>query len=218
MLRNPGRVLGAVFASLSFCTALPALAQDYSGAWAQRDWTDRLVQPDPYDRAVFFFGGRFHSDYFGGSFNAFGAPYETNYVLGGGYQHFFQNWGDFRLGAEGGLALRFGEGEPTSLEAWGGVVGRYDGFVIGNTIRISPSMTFGLSAVTDTIGMETVRASWIESDVPVLFYLGPEISISSLDNPNLEAFWRVQHRSGAWGTIAHIDGSNANTVGVRWKF
>lgn len=208
MSRFVGLGLGAAVSAAALFVAMPVSAQD---------WVDRLANPLPYDRAVFFFGGRFHEDYFGGSFNFPNAPYEDNYVLGGGYQHFFQNWGEFRLGAEGGLAMRFGEGEPTSLEAWGGVVGRYDGFVLGS-LRIAPSITFGLSAVSGTIGVETERASWIDSNVPVLFYLGPEISFSTLENPNLEAFWRIQHRSGAWGTIAHIDGSNANTLGVRWKF
>jgi hypothetical protein len=36
--------------------------------------------------------------------------------------------------------------------------------------------------------------------------------------PEGEAFIRIQHRSGGYGTVAKIDAANADTVGIRWKF
>jgi hypothetical protein len=175
-----------------------------------------LLDPQRIDQRAFVFAGRFHSGWAGESFRFWESPYEDNFVLGAGYQRFFGEWPDtLHWGAEFGIAARLGEVD--SLEAWGGVVARYDGWLIADTVRISPAITWGLSAVTDTIGVETERAGWIDSDVPILFYLGPELNISLKDQP-VEAFWRIQHRSGAWGTIAHIDGSNANVVGLRWKF
>lgn len=169
------------------------------------------------DEAVFFFGGRFHSDFFGASFNPFTAPYENNYVVGGGYQKTFWDFGnDFRMGGEAGLALRMGDN--TSLEGWGGVFARYDGFVLGNTLRISPSLTAGISVVSGTIGVEAEKVKQLGRPDTVLYYLGPEIDLSLVDKPNWEVFWRIQHRSGGWGTLANIDASNAEVVGLRYKF
>jgi hypothetical protein len=179
---------------------------------------DIVAEANAFDQAVFFFGGRFQADYFEYSFLGPFADYENNFVIGGGYQHYFLDLPlNFRFGAEAGLAARLGDGD--SLEAWGGVVFRNKGFAIGDVATISPALTFGLSAVTGTIGVETERAADIgRDDVPVLFYLGPEINLTLADHPDMDIFWRVQHRSGAWGTIAEIDGSNANTIGIRWKF
>ena len=98
-----------------------------------------------------------------------------------------------------------------------GAVARFDIFTIGD-ISITPSLTAGLSAVTGTIGEESVRAAAIGQSVPVLFYLGPEIAISHADYPNLEVVGRIHHRSGGFGVIAPIDGSNAAVVGLRYKF
>jgi hypothetical protein len=40
-----------------------------------------------------------------------------------------------------------------------------------------------------------------------------------VDNPNWELVYRIQHRSGAYGVIAHfIEGANANTVGIRYRY
>ncbi|MHB1102698.1 MAG: hypothetical protein ACYC0C_07990 [Devosia sp.] len=49
-------------------------------------------------------------------------------------------------------------------------------------------------------------------------YLGPELNLSLVEQPNWEIFWRLQHRLGGYGWIANIDGSNAVTGGFRYKF
>ena len=170
-----------------------------------------------YDRDVFFFGGRMTSAPFGQSFNPFNPWYENNFIVGGGYQQFpFRFPYDFRLGVEAGLAGRFGDGN--SLEVWGGGVIRYDGFTIGD-VRISPAFTAGMSAVSGPIGVERAREAEHKGDNHVLFYLGPEISLSLVSNPNWEVFVRGQHRSGAWGTLGNMgDSGNADVVGLRFKF
>ena len=82
-----------------------------------------------------------------------------------------------------------------------------------------PSFTIGLSVATAPIGIEKVRAGWInQTDVPLLVYLGPEINVSLVDHPQWEVFARLQHRSGGYGWIGHIDGSNADVLGIRYKF
>ena len=104
-----------------------------------------------------------------------------------------------------------------SAEAWAGLVGRLSEFEIG-PINITPSITGGLSVVTDTIGSETTRTAASGESAAILYYLAPEIAVSHDDHPEWEAFGRIQHRSGGFGTIAHIDGSNALTLGLRYKF
>jgi hypothetical protein len=179
-------------------------------------WAQSAPVADPsYDRDVFFFAGRFQNLDFGHSFVPFNAPYNSDSVFGGGYQQFFSNWNGFKLGAEVGLAARFSN--QVSAELWGGVVGRYDGWALG-PVRISPALTFGLSAVSGYVTTEADQVPIIGKGVPILFYLGPELNFSLADHPNIEAFIRIQHRSGGYGTIAKIDAANADTLGLRWKF
>jgi hypothetical protein len=164
---------------------------------------------------VFIMGGPFSHGSFGDTFQVWRDHYETNRFVGAGYQHFFYDYGALQLGVEAGLGVRIGA--PTSLEAWAGLATRLTEFEVG-PVNITPSVTAGFSAVTDTIGVETKRS--VENNQPagILFYLAPEIGISHDDMPELELFGRIQHRSGGFGVIAEIDGSNAATLGVRYKF
>ncbi|MDB5623510.1 MAG: hypothetical protein JWR39_2073, partial [Devosia sp.] len=121
---------------------------------------------------------------------------------------------NFHFGVEVGAAARLGE--KSSAELWTGFVLKNEGLTLGN-LAISPAVTAGLSLVSDPIGVEAERAAYIDSNVPVLFYLGPEIAVSHSKVPDLEVFARIQHRSGGYGVIAEIDGSNAATIGLRFK-
>lgn len=176
--------------------------------------------PEPIalaDENIFVFGGKLQSGYFIDSFNPFTAPYESNTIIGGGYQRFlWRSPGIVSVGVETGLAARIGS--PSSLEAWVGAVARFDGLPIGENWRLVPSVTFGLSAVTDTIGAERRRAITNGENGRLLFYLSPEIALSTGKGEGPEYFLRLQHRSGAFGTLAHLDGANAPVVGVRFKF
>jgi len=172
---------------------------------------------DPlYDNAVFVFGGRYYEETFFTGARPWGVNYENNYVVGGGYQYFFLTHPTLlRIGGEVGGALR--GGDDFSAEAWAGIVARFDGFVFGDKVRVSPAFTFGLSVESAPVGIEAQNRGG--GDSTLLFYLGPEINVSLTDNPNAEVFWRIHHRSGAWGTLGDMaDGANATSFGVRWKF
>lgn len=172
------------------------------------------------DRNVFFFGGRFHSTSFYHSLAVYDLPYDDAYFLGAGYQQYFfrSDWG-FSIASEIGLGARYDMHGPASLELWGGLAFRHDGVVLFDTFRISPSLTVGLSAATDFVASERKRAEAIGYDGKLLVYLGPEIAVTPVDNPNIEGFFRVQHRSGAFGLIVDgLNGSNAVNLGVRLKF
>ena len=170
------------------------------------------------DHAVFFFGGAMADGNMHQAANPFGVGYENHPIVGLGYQYFPYRFGSVQLGLEAGLAGRFGGND--NAEIWGGVVGRYTGIEIANTLRIVPSFTFGISHVTETLeGRERENEEERDGDASTLFYLGPELSFSTVSRPELEVFWRLHHRSGAWGTLGDMyGGSNANIIGVRYNF
>ena len=96
---------------------------------------------------------------------------------------------------------------------------RHDGVVLFDKFRLSPALTAGFSMATDTIASETARAEGVGYEGKLLAYLGPELAVTPLDNPSIEGFLRVQHRSGAFGYIIEgLNGSNAVNLGVRLKF
>lgn len=176
------------------------------------------AQADTPDQTVFAFGGRYVNAFIEHSLVPFGVNYENNYVVGAGYQKFLvEPLPDLHVGVETGVALRGGDG-GISGEVWAGAVARYDGFRLGENLRISPALTFGLSAITNPIGIEAERAHDLQADPTVLFFMAPEISVASLDHPDTEVFIRLQHRSGAWGTLGGMsDGANAQVVGIRHR-
>lgn len=168
------------------------------------------------DENVFVMGGPFAVDTFADALTPWDNTYESNFFAGGGYQRFlYAHESGFKLGVEAGLGLR--AGYRASAEVWGGVVARAEMFQVGE-ISITPSVTFGLSLTTDTIGVETERAERLGHAVPILYYFSPEIAVAHADAPNYEGFVRLQHRSGGFGTIADIDASNAVVLGLRYKF
>lgn len=176
-------------------------------------WADAFDQP----QSVMFFGGAMVDENMHDAANVFGADYEDNAMIGIGYQILPFQLDQFSFGMEAGLAGRFGQN--TSGEIWGGVVGRHDGFQLGS-VRLASSFTFGISHVSNSQkGRERDHEQERGGDARTLFYLSPELSLSTDTLPNTEIFWRLHHRSGAWGTLGDMHGgSNANVLGVRYKF
>ncbi|MDB5623946.1 MAG: hypothetical protein JWR39_2509 [Devosia sp.] len=170
------------------------------------------------DGNVFLFGGVYSSESVGETLNFIATDYQDAYILGGGYQYFFLGGENgTRLGLEGGAALR--HGPDVSGEAWAGLVLRSDGFINTDKVKISASITGGLSLITNPLDVEVVREISRNGDSTFLFYMAPELSISTPSNPDMELFWRVQHRSGGWNTLGNMgEGANANTLGIRWSF
>ena len=167
-----------------------------------------------------YFGGVFsYTDFPGDANIPFGGELEYNYIVGGIYhREYFALGAGFYSGAEVGLSVRFGDGEPTSGEIFGGATIRHRGVDIG-PVNIAPRMTFGLSAVTDTIGVATRRARVAGTNGTLLFYLGPELSLSFKQIPKTEFFYRTHHRSGANGILSNMGGGhNAHAFGVRRNF
>jgi hypothetical protein len=167
--------------------------------------------------SIFIFGGQYTKGSMGDTADIFNVTYDNKYVIGLGYQRFPWSSRYFYWGWEVGTAARFG-GEY-SQEFWGGAVCRHHGFTIGDLVTITPALTAGFSVVTDTMGHEAHREITRGGDATFLFYLGPEIILSSPSHPNVEIFWRLHHRCGGGRTLGNLsEGYNANCLGIRWKF
>lgn len=201
-------ILGSLF---GVAVLVPAGVVFASPAFSQE------LQRSELDRAVFFFGGRFHQDWFGTSLKPWEVTWDDTWIAGAGYQQTVVDWNDLRIGAEVGISGRFAA-DGSSAEFWGGMFARYDGLVLFDTLRVSPAWTTGLSIASGTQGWEGARMDAWGSLEPLLVYLGAELDFSLVDQPQWETFVRVHHRSGGYGWIADIDASNAITGGVRYKF
>ena len=167
--------------------------------------------------AAFFFGGALTADDMQRSASPLTVDYEGNGIFGAGVQSYFLDLDWVRIGGEVGLALRFGQ--STTSEIWAGPVARLDSLKIGDNLLITPSITVGLSMVSDAqAGREAEQERRYEGDAGSLFYLGPEIGVSFRENaPSI--FWRLHHRSGAGKTLGNMKGAtNANVIGVRHQF
>jgi hypothetical protein len=183
--------------------------------------SDPFLKPGqaPTRNDITIFGGPFVEKAFGGAIRIFGADYTSNYILGATYGRDVYDLGaGFLLGGVGGAAVRFGEDDDTSGEVWAGVRVRQQGLVIGDLV-FSPAFTAGFSAVTDETEIEKVREVKRDGDASFLGFLGPELSVRWRGVPNLELTWQLHHRSGANGTFGDMgEGSNANTIGIRYRF
>ncbi|MDR6635755.1 hypothetical protein J2X72_004569 [Phyllobacterium sp. 1468] len=184
--------------------------------------SDPFLKPGqaPTNNDITILGGPFVKDAFGGAIHVIGADYTSNYILGAAYGRDVFNLGaGFLLGGVAGAAIRFGEDDDTSGEVWAGVRVRQQGLVVGDLV-FSPAFTAGLSAVTGETEIEKRReAQRGDADASFLGFLGPELSVRWRGAPNLELTWQLHHRSGANGTFGNMgEGSNANTIGIRYRF
>ena len=187
-------------------------------------------------QSLFGFAGRTNSGNLGSTFAyGIGNPgtiFFDNYIVGGAYQRdFIQFSNGLLIGAEVGIADRFGTFEiccdtvvrssrvAHSAELWGGVSLRHEGLPLFDMLRISPGFVFGLSAISSPIGQEGLHLIDHQGSAKVLFYLGFDLAFSLASSPNTELVFRIQHRSGGYGTLGGMkEGNNANVVGIRHRF
>lgn len=152
-----------------------------------------------------------------------------NYIVGAAYRRDYLQFGHLIVGGEVGIADRFGHfviccDAPVvsssivqSAELWAGGTARTD-FLLG-PVRMTPGITVGMSATTNSIGREREREITETGNARLLGYLSPEVAFSSVSSPNLELVFRVQHRSGAAGTFGRLfEGYNADVIGIRTHF
>ena len=221
----------ALSASRAVCAEVPS--PDAQSAVSKPSVPDALLRPD----SIFVFGGALSTGALKDTleFNldpsAGRVPYD-NFIVGAAYNHNFYYLGyGFALGAEIGVADRFGHyalccdvviKSPSVLnsgELWLGPRLSFDGFTLFDTVKIGAAATTGFSFTTDSIGRERQAEIAWNGSARVLLYFGPEVSFSLVSHPEWEFVYGLHHRSGANGLFGNIrEGYNANIAGVRYKF
>ncbi len=220
-------VLVASFAYGGHCNGADLLPP----IWAEQS------EPNPRPNSFLVFAGRISTTDLGNTalFNLTqtgGGPNYDNYIVGVAYDRDLFHLGHgFYFGVEVGLADRLGNYKECcsppvmsnsivqSAELWTGPQIRYDGFLLFDQLRIGGGVTAGLSAATASIGHELYNEIATSGDARLLFYFGPELDFSTPSIPNLEFVLKIQHRSGADGTLGRMgEGSNANVAGIRYRF
>ncbi len=187
-------------------------------------------------QSLFGFVGRTDSGNLGSTFT-YGVGtteriFYDNYIVGGAYQRdFLQFNSGLLVGAEVGFADRFGHYSiccdtivysnrvVQSAEFWGGASFRSQGLALFDTIKVAPGFVFGLSLISNPIGQEGERQIAHDGSAKLLFYLGFDLAFALTKLPNTELVFRIQHRSGAYGTLGAMkEGNNANVIGTGQHF
>lgn len=195
--------------ALTFACAGPAAAQSAS----RRD-----ADPPLRTQSAMLFTGVFSKGDLGQAIVDPFYPHEDNYIVGAAFALDMAKLGaGFTIGAELGLAGRFGNNTIGSSELWAGPTIRYRGFTIGDTLTIAPALILGFSVVTGSIGVESEREQKHGGTSSLLFRFTPELAFRFKQVPNFELVYRIHHRSGLYGTLGDLrEGSNAHVLGLRW--
>jgi hypothetical protein len=185
----------------------------------------RLAEPAPHfapvvadsPHSIFVFAGALADGDLGDALLLVDNNYSGSFIGGAAYRYDFLRLPfDFSLGAEVGIAGRFGHGE--SAEFWGAAALRYRNLWLGS-LNLIPAVMFGLSAVTGPTGIEHVNVAIHHGNEKLLFYLGFELAFALPDYSGWELVYRVHHRSGGYGTLGDLrEGNNANVLGFRHYF
>lgn len=196
----------------------------------------KLASQPNLKQSVFGFVGRTNSGNLGSTFlYGLGAPesiFYDNYIVGGAYQRdFFQFNSGLLVGAEVGLADRFGHysvccdtivysnSVVQSAEFWAGASFRTNGIALFDAVQVSPGLVFGLSLISNPIGQEGEHQIAHQGSAKMLFYLGFDLAFALAKMPDAELVFRIQHRSGAYGMLGAMkEGNNANVIGIRQRF
>ena len=196
----------------------------------------KLASQPHLKQSVFGFAGRTDSGNLGSTFvYGYGAPeriFYDNYIVGGAYQRDLLQFNNgLRIGAEVGLADRFGHysiccdtivysnSVVQSAEFWVGASFRTNGIALFDTVRVLPGFVFGLSFISNPIGQEGEHQIAHQGSATMLFYLGFDLAFALTSLPDTELVFRIQHRSGAYGTLGAMkEGNNANVIGIRQRF
>lgn len=168
---------------------------------------------------VQLFGGVFAEGSFGTVARFWDAEYVDGYMVGGTFGRDFHELGlGFVLGGVAGAAIRFGDDEDASGELWAGLRVRHHGLVIGD-MAIAPGLAAGFSVVSGPTEIERRREDRYGGDATLLGFVGPEIALRFRQAPNMEVVFQLHHRSGGNGTFGDLgEGSNANIIGLRYRF
>lgn len=120
------------------------------------------------------------------------------------------------LELEIGAAQRFGV--QNEQEFWIAPYIRYDGFFWNKYLYTSFAINTGLSITTDVSAVEEARGGAAGGD-RLLHFLSPEITFALPERKDIQATFRLHHRSGAFGVVSDtVGGAQYVTFGLRKHF
>ena len=117
---------------------------------------------------------------------------------------------------EVGAAQRFGIQDEQ--EFWIAPYLRYDGFFWNKYLYTSVAINTGLSISTGVSAVEEARGGTSGGD-NLLHFFSPEITFALPERKDIQATFRLHHRSGAYGAISNTrGGAQYMTFGLRKSF
>ncbi len=126
-------------------------------------------------------------------------------------------WRWFTLEPELGVAGRFGD--TGSVELWGALYLRFDGFPWRDHLYTTVAVSTGLNWISRLPAAEAGSPSHPEPNTSqVLHYFAPEITLALPQHRQYALVLRYHHRSGMFGAINGVeDGSNVISLGLRYR-
>jgi hypothetical protein len=173
----------------------------------------------PRDNAIAILGGIFSSDVFSDIvLSPWDTRTETIYLLSGSYNRRLTtvlNHLDVEL--EAGIGRRFGDNN--SAEAYAALGLRWREFPWNDYLRTSfavyplgPSYVANLSASEVSKDKDGRSSNWLN-------FFSIELTFAAPSMPQLEAIFRLHHRSGVFGLInGSTNGADFLSVGARYRF
>jgi hypothetical protein len=141
---------------------------------------------------------------------------DTFLGVAGSYQAArFWHW--FTVEPELGLGTRLGD--TGSVEAWGALYVRFDGFPWNQWLYTTVAGSVGLNWISSLPVAEAGTPAAPEADTSkVLHYFSPELTFALPQHRQYEFVVRYHHRSGFFGAINGVeDGSNVIAFGLRYR-
>ena len=202
------RLIRGGLAALALLAALPAAAQDTAEA------------PRPLEvrrNGVAVFAGIYSSDVFS---DIVTSPWDTKtediYLLSVAYSRRLATvFRHLDIEVEAGAGRRFGDND--SFEAYAALALRWTEFPWNRHLRTTFAVyPLGPSCVADLSPSEVSKdgrsANWLN-------YFALQLTFAAPSLPHLEGFFRLHHRSGAFGAInCSTNGADFLSVGARYRF
>ncbi len=141
---------------------------------------------------------------------------DTFLGLAGSYQ-LARFWRWFTVEPELGVGTRLGETD--SVEAWGALYFRFDGFPWNRWLYTTVAASVGLNWISSLPVAEAGTPTAPEANTSqVLHYFSPELTFALPQHRQYEFVVRYHHRSGIFGAINGVeDGSNVIAFGLRYR-
>lgn len=218
------RCVGLFFASLClFCWSQATFAKTLSErtkAFFQPEWHGLLTRCDG-NCAVGIYGGTFLETglltALTGRVPITDLEFDDDFLIAVTASKRFLTLAKYvHLELEVGAAQRFGVQDEQ--EFWVAPYIRYDGFFWNKYLYTSIAINTGLSISTGVSAVEEARGGSAGGD-NLLHFLSPEITFALPERKDIQATFRLHHRSGAFGVVSDTTGgAQYVTFGLRKHF